>query len=198
MFILSELSDLVRIPPHTFNLPIQHSITDELNQKYSNKIISNLGLVVTIWDLLDIKDGLLKPGDGGAYVEVRFRCVVWKPFVGEVLSGWVSECTHQGIKVKLEFFDDIFIPKSYLFENTEFKPVEKAWVWKPEPEGDTELYIDINEKIRFRIEEELFFNVKPQSSKEAVGVEEPAKKNAAYALTASMQTEGMGCISWWD
>ncbi|KAK6454055.1 subunit of RNA polymerase III [Scheffersomyces xylosifermentans] len=196
MFILSELSDLVRIPPHTFNIPIQHSLTDELNKKFANKIIANLGFVVTIWDLLDIKDGLLKPGDGGSYVEVRFRCIVWKPFVGEVITGWVSDCSAEGIKVRLEFFDEIFIPKSYIFENCIFKPVEKAWVWKPDEE--TELYIDINEKIRFRVEEEIFVNVKPKSSEEAMGLEEPSNKAPPYALLASCQTDGMGCVSWWD
>lgn len=196
MFILTEISDLVRIPPHTFNIPIQHSLTDELNKKYSNKVISNLGLVVTVWDLLDIKDGLLKPGDGGAYVETKFRCVVWKPFVGEVLGGWVSDCTAEGIKVRLEFFDEIFIPKNYLFENCEFKPVEKAWVWKPDDE--TELFIDINEKIRFRVEEEIFVNIKPKSSHEAAGLEETTNKTPPYAILASCQTDGMGCLSWWE
>ncbi|EGW35092.1 subunit of RNA polymerase [Spathaspora passalidarum NRRL Y-27907] len=196
MFVLTEITDLVRIPPHTFNIPIQHSITDELNKKLANKVIANLGLVITIWDLLDIKDGLLKPGDGGSYVEVQFRCVVWKPFVGEVLTGWVSECTPQGIKIRLEFFDEIFIPRAYLFEGCEFKPVEKAWVWKPDEE--TELFIDINEKIRFRVEQEIFVNIKPKSSNEAVGLEEPTNKAPPYAIMASCQTEGMGCVSWWD
>jgi DNA-directed RNA polymerase III subunit RPC8 len=196
MFILSEISDLVRIPPHTFNIPIQHAITDELNKKFANKVISNLGLVVTIWDLFDIKDGLLKPGDGGSYVEVKFRCIVWKPFIGEILTGWVSECSIEGIKVKLDFFDEIFIPKSYIFENCFFKPVEKAWVWKPD--DTTELFIDINDKIRFRVEEEIFVNIKPKSSNEALGLEEVKNKAPPYALLASCQTDGMGCVSWWD
>lgn len=196
MFVLSELSDLVRIPPHTFNIPIQHSITDELHKKYSNKVISNLGLVISIWDILDIKDGMLKPGDGACFVETKFRCIVWKPFVGEILTGWVSDCSAEGIKVKLDFFDEIFIPKEFLFENCTFKPAEKAWVWQPDEE--TELFIDNNEKIRFRIEEEIFVNIKPKSSNEALGLEENVKKAPPYALMASCQTEGLGCVSWWD
>ncbi|CAK7903883.1 DNA-directed RNA polymerase III subunit RPC8 [[Candida] anglica] len=196
MFILSEVSDLVRIPPHTFNIPIPQSISNELSKKYANKVVSNLGLVVCVWDLLDIKDGLLKPGDGAAFVEVRFRCVVWKPFIGEILTGWVSECTAEGIKIKTEFFDEIVIPKNYLFENCSFRPADKAWVWQPDEE--TELFIDVNEKIRFRIEEEIFVNIKPKTSSEAQGLSEPENKVSPYALLASCQTDGMGCVSWWD
>lgn len=196
MFILSELSDLIRVPPQSFATPVHKVLKDELHQKFSNKVISNLGLAVSVWDLLDIKDGLLRPGDGGAYVEVKFRIIVWKPFIGEILSGWVTDCTTEGIKVRMEFFDDIFIPKDYLFESCVFKPVEKAWVWQPDLE--TELYIDLNEKIRFRVEEEVFVNIKPKSSSEALGLEERENKAPPYALIASCQTDGMGCVSWWD
>lgn len=196
MFILSELSDLVRVPPQSFNTPIHNVLKDELHKKYSNKVITNLGLAVEVWDILRIQDGLLKPGDGGAYVEVQFRMVVWKPFIGEILAGWVADCTAEGIKVRMEFFDDIFIPKDYLFEACEFRPVEKAWVWLPD--GESELFIDINEKIRFRVEEEVFTNIKPKSSTEALGLEETTNKVPPYALIASCQTDGMGCVSWWD
>ena len=195
MFILSEINDLIRIPPHTFNIPIQHAITDELNKKYANKVVPKLGVVITIWDLLDIKDGLLKAGDGGSYVEVRFRCIVFKPFVGEVLTGWVTECKATGIKVRLEFFDDIWIPADYLFEDCEFKESELAWVWNS---ADTELFIDVDEKIRFKVEKEVFYNVKPKSSNEAIGIEEPANKVPPYSIIASCQLSGLGCVSWWD
>lgn len=202
MFILLELSDLIRISPQNFNLATPTALKDEIHIKYSNKVISNLGLGISVWDILEIKDGMLKPGDGGSYVDVRFRLIVWKPFIGEVLCGWVAECTAEGIKVRMEFFDDIFIPKNYLFENSTFKPAEKAWVWQPDEE--TELYIDVNEMIRFRVEEEVFVNIKPKLSVEALsqadGTDDDGntQRPPPYALIASCQTDGMGCVSWWD
>ena len=196
MFILSEVSDLVPIPPHAFGIPIEEALTNELSKKYANKVIKNLGLIVAIWDLLEIKEGKLKPGEGSAFVETRFRCVVWKPFVGEVLTGWVSDCTSEGIRVRMNFFDDIFIPKNYLYENCDFRETEKAWVWVPE-EG-TELFIDINEKIRFRIEEEFFTDIKPKEELSVSDDYDNQPPVAPYALIASCQTDGMGCIDWWE
>ena len=195
MFILSEISDLIRIPPSAFNVPIQHSISDELNKKYANKITANLGLVITIWDILDIKDGLLKPGDGGSYVEVRFRSIVWKPFRGEILTGWVTECTAKGIKVRMEFFDEIWIPKDFLFENCKYSELEQAWIYLLD---ENELFIDVNEKIRFRVEEENFYNVKPKLEDEQTEEEKKATTLPPYTITASCQDYGMGCVSWWD
>lgn len=196
MFILSEVSDLVPIPPHAFGIPIEEALTNELSKKYANKVIKNLGLIVAVWDLLEIKEGKLKPGEGSAFVETRFRCVVWKPFVGEVLTGWVSDCTSEGIRVRMNFFDDIFIPKNYLYENCDFRETEKAWVWVPE-EG-TELFIDINEKIRFRIEEEFFTDIKPKEELSVSDDYDNQPQVTPYALIASCQTDGMGCIDWWE
>ena len=40
---------------------------------------------------------------------------VFRPFVGEVLSGRIMAATHRGIRISLEFFDDVFIPEHLLF-----------------------------------------------------------------------------------
>ncbi|ODQ44874.1 hypothetical protein PICMEDRAFT_73684 [Pichia membranifaciens NRRL Y-2026] len=198
MFQLSVVSDLIRIPPHLFNLPRDISIKQELNVKHANKIIPKLGLVISVYDLIEYDTGLFRPGDGAMYVNVKCRLLIFKPFIGEVISGWIEKCTADGIKVNIGFFNDIFIPKALLFESSYFSIDENAWIWKMDE--DTTLYLDINEKINFRIEEEVFTNVKPKgpvSSTESTN--QPEKEQTPpYALIASCQTDGMGCCSWWE
>jgi DNA-directed RNA polymerase III subunit RPC8 len=71
---------------------------------------------------------------------VEFRLVVFRPFRGEIITGRISSCTEQGIRgmswlttnserrcvaneyilaVSVNFFSDIHIPASMLFEGTE-------------------------------------------------------------------------------
>lgn len=205
MFILSRLSDLIRIPPDQFNKEARKAILYELNKKYANKIIQNLGLVISVWDLIKIDDGLLKPGDGASFIKCEVRVVVFRPFVGEILTGWIEKCTPDGIKVKMEFFNEIFIPKNLLFEGCEFSINDNAWIWNAD---GTKLYLDINEKIRFRVEEEIFVNVKPKGPLSIDGTtiinndendeDEEVNKKPSYALLGSCQTDGMGVVSWWD
>lgn len=38
MFVLSELKDVVRIPPWKFKRKLNDAITDELNRKLANKV----------------------------------------------------------------------------------------------------------------------------------------------------------------
>ena len=87
----------------------------------------------------------------------------------EILTGWVTECTAKGIKVRMEFFDEIWIPKDFLFENCKYSELEQAWIYLLD---ENELFIDVNEKIRFRVEEENFYNVKPKLEDEQTEEEE--------------------------
>ena len=41
--------------------------------------------------------------------------IVFRPFVGEVLTGRIMAATHAGLRISLEFFDDISIPAHLLF-----------------------------------------------------------------------------------
>lgn len=204
MFILSKIEDLVQIKPESFGNDLKKSLVRELNIKYSNKIIPNLGLAISVWDLLSVDDGLLRPSDGCIYYKVVLRLIVFKPFIGELVIGWIEECTSDGIKIKLDFFNEIFIPKDLLFEGCYFNPTENLWVWRTDAEDpESDVYFDINEKVQFRIEEEIFTNIKPtgptlDDEDEEENEEEKKKVPPAYALIGSCQNEGTGVVSWWN
>jgi DNA-directed RNA polymerase III subunit RPC8 len=86
-------------------------------------------------------------------VRVTFRLIVFRPFKGEVLTGRISSSSHHGINVRTDFFDEIFIPDTYLFEGSTYDVAENVWVWNND---GNQFYMDKNEVIRFRVEEEAF------------------------------------------
>lgn len=49
---------------------------------------------------------------------VFFRMVVFRPFIGEVLVGKIASSSPNGIRVTLQFFDDIVIPAEWMKENS--------------------------------------------------------------------------------
>ena len=72
MFILTTISDLVQIPPHEFYRPDMEEISDKINEKYSNKVIQNIGLCVAMYDLLTASDGLIGHETGNVNVKGMF------------------------------------------------------------------------------------------------------------------------------
>lgn len=67
MFILVSLKDRIRILPNKFNRSIEDAIAQELNDRFANKVIINVGLCITLFDILETKDSFIYQGDGSAH-----------------------------------------------------------------------------------------------------------------------------------
>lgn len=119
MFILTKFQDLVQIPPHEFYKKSRDEIEDKINEKYANKVVQKIGLCMCMWDVLKASDGLIGHGTGNVNVNVEFRMVVFRPHKGEIITAKVKKSTPNGIQVTTEFFEDIFVPKTMLFEGCE-------------------------------------------------------------------------------
>ena len=55
------------------------------------QVLHDLGLVVTIYDILSITGGFIYPSDGAAHYIVAFRLVLFRPFVGQILTGRLAK-----------------------------------------------------------------------------------------------------------
>ncbi|EEB07513.1 DNA-directed RNA polymerase III complex subunit Rpc25 [Schizosaccharomyces japonicus yFS275] len=205
MFVLSVISDVVKIHPSDFWKPTKEALSDEINKKYANKVIQQVGLAIAIFDFLTIGEGIIKFGDGCSYMNVKFRLLVFRPFRGEVMLGRIKSCTELGIRVTLGFFDDIFVPKEMLPDPSVYNAQERAWVWRvPSEETDgepSELFMDVGEEIRFQIESEHFIDIspsRPSANSAAATTDVRTEAEAPYSLVASCSKDGLGIPAWWN
>jgi DNA-directed RNA polymerase III subunit RPC8 len=115
MFILSRLKSLVRLPPAEWVKPLPDALADAINSKLANTVLHEVGLVVAVFDLVEIGESYVFPGDGASHTNVTFRVVVFRPALDEILVGRIKSCTAgEGVAVTLGFFDDIIIPPEAL------------------------------------------------------------------------------------
>jgi len=138
MFVLTLLADTIRIPPHLLAQPTLTSVQAEIEKRYPNKIIVDVGLVLCPYGPpLEVGDGILAPGDGGAHHQVVFQCVVFRPFVDEVLIGTVTESREGGVMVRVGgFFDHVFIPAYWMLNPSVYDESTGLWVWTPTYDDD--------------------------------------------------------------
>ncbi|GAB6030934.1 hypothetical protein CHUAL_007760 [Chamberlinius hualienensis] len=194
MFVLSEFKSDIRILPSKFRMPIHLAIKEDVNEKFSNKVVINVGLVIAVFDIVKIGFLTVPPGDGSAYPNVQFRCIVFRPQIGEVIIGTIKSSSLQGIKVTLGFFDDVLIPPEEMMQPSTFDDVGRIWNWDYE-EGN-HFAMHIGYKIRFRVIKELFTETSPSNAVEA-------EKNfinlkVAYSIQGSINESGLGLPEWWQ
>ncbi|CAM1503033.1 Fc.00g078090.m01.CDS01 [Cosmosporella sp. VM-42] len=181
MFILSKLSDLVQIAPEDFSKRSIDAIEDNINAKYSNKVIQKIGLCICLYDVLWASEGLIGHGTGLVNVNVEFRMVVFRPFKGEVMLGRIRSSTPAGINLRTDFFDDIFVPNHS----------EQLWIWNFDEER---LFYDNHEMVRFQIIDEEWHDQAPAGPSQV----DDAPPKTPYRIKASMGAEGLGVCLWWD
>jgi len=68
MFQLARLADIVQLAPTTFTKPTARAIADEINARYANKVVWQVGLCVGVYDLAQVGDSMIGHGNGAAHV----------------------------------------------------------------------------------------------------------------------------------
>ncbi|KAK1352726.1 DNA-directed RNA polymerase III subunit RPC8 [Heracleum sosnowskyi] len=192
MFYLSEIEHTMRVPPHLLNLPLNDAIKGELERLFLDKVVANLGLVISVYDIKSIDGGFVFPSDGASTYTVKFRLVIFRPFVGEVVTAKLLESTANGLRLSLGFFDDIYVPV-HLMPNpshSEADPVNKnqvAWIWEYQDENYA---IDGVDEIRFRVNNIRYPPIPIEADKES-------NRFAPMVITGSLDADGLGPVSWW-
>lgn len=101
MFYLTEIEDHVRVEPKLFGLPTIDAVKKQLEETYENYYDKELGKVIRIIDILNVKEGIIIPGDGAAYYKSTFKLLVWKPELQELVYGIVSEIANFGAFINM-------------------------------------------------------------------------------------------------
>jgi DNA-directed RNA polymerase subunit E' len=96
MFYLIEVEDYIRVEPKLFGLPTMESVEQQLKESYTDFYDREIGKVIAIIDVLEVGEGVIIPGDGATYYRSRFKLLVWKPELQELVYGNVAEITNFG------------------------------------------------------------------------------------------------------
>ncbi|KAJ4878923.1 RNA polymerase Rpb7 N-terminal domain-containing protein [Raphanus sativus] len=192
MFCLSELEDTVRVHPSNLGSPLEDAIKTELKELFLDKVLS-IGLCVSIYDIKSVQGGFVLPGDGAPTYKVRFRIVVFRPFVGEVIAAKFKESDSNGLRLTLGFFEDVYVPAPLIptpnrCEPDPYNRNQMRWVWKY---GDDEFIIDDSCQIKFRVENISYPPVPIERA-------EDAKPFASMVVTGTIDDDGLGPVSWWE
>ena len=151
MFLLAVIEDKLRTLPDQFARDSEAVLLDQIDIKFANKVLVDVGLCITLFDFLEVGDPYIYPAEGSAHQRVKFRMVVFRPFVGEVragccfcccvavcvahrllstqiLVGRISSSSKSGLWVSLEFFDEVFIPAHLLQSPSVWREDKALWV----------------------------------------------------------------------
>ncbi len=101
MFYRTLLKDHIRVPPKLFGLKVEESVIKQVKEKFSGYIDKDLGIIIDVSKVNDIKEGTIIAGDGASYYETEFELLTFKPEMQEVLMGRVKDVADFGAFISI-------------------------------------------------------------------------------------------------
>jgi DNA-directed RNA polymerase III subunit RPC8 len=72
MFILVRLKDAVPIPASELDKPRPLAVANQVEAKYSNRVLLDVGLCISLFEVCELGDGLMYQSDSSVHVRTRF------------------------------------------------------------------------------------------------------------------------------
>lgn len=60
----------------------------------------NVGLCIALKDIVKVGDSIILPGDGASHTEISFRYIVFRPRIGDIITGRIRSCSREGVHGK--------------------------------------------------------------------------------------------------
>lgn len=101
MFQISELDDVIRVPPAKFGSKLDEVAREILKSKYESTINPDLGYIILITNIAVDPTGKIIPGDGATFHKVNFDVMTFFPRIQEIVEGEIVEITDFGAFVRI-------------------------------------------------------------------------------------------------
>ena len=173
MFKKIEFSDKVRVNPEYISGNPKESIQKSLAKKYENKIMKNVGVILSILDTSNIGKSEIKVSDPGVYYSAEFKAMVYTPSLHEIVEGEVVDITNFGVFVRFGPIDGLCHISQVLNDYITFDEKSKILTAK-----DSTKRLKVGDTVRARII--------------AISLD----KKEVNKINLTMRQPGLGSIQW--
>jgi DNA-directed RNA polymerase subunit E' len=155
-----------------FNLSKKDAVLQNIRTNYENYISKELGFVINVISVGDVKEGVIIPGDGAGYYDTEFELLAFKPEMNELLYGKLRDITDFGAFMDIGGVEGmVHISQSM----DDFVSFSKEKVLQGKKSGRS---LKVGDKCRTRI----------------IAVSYKDQNNPKIGLT--MRQEGLGKLEW--
>jgi DNA-directed RNA polymerase subunit E' len=107
MYNVYTIKDNFALPPENFDKDIEEVAETVLQTKYEGKVDKEIGIIVAVFDVKNISDGIIYPGDPTTHHDAEFDVLAFLPHVDEVVCGEVTELVDFGAFVRIGPMDGL-------------------------------------------------------------------------------------------
>ncbi len=145
MFYRTQIKDHIRVPPKNFGEDMKDAVTKRIKKKYDGFISKEMGIVIDVAKVAEIREGTIIPGDGAAYFDSTFELICFKPELQEVILGKIRDIADFGAFIQLGPIEGMIHVSQTMDDFVSFSK-EKVLTGK-----DSKKVLKVGDKCRARI-----------------------------------------------
>ncbi len=107
MYEIVTLEDSIAVPPTKFNLDVDESVKESLEEKFEGKIDIDAGVILAVINVEEVGEGRIFPGDPAVYYPTKFNVLSWMPKEHEIVEGEVVDITEFGAFIRAGALDGL-------------------------------------------------------------------------------------------
>lgn len=174
MYTLYTVKDTFSLPPEDFGKDVESIAESVLQRKYEGKVDKEMGVIVAVFNVSNVSDGIIYPGDPATKHDAEFEVLTFMPKVDEVVGGEVSELTDFGAFVRIGPMDGLVHVSQIANEFLSF-------------DRKTQTFVTRQKKLMLKKGDIVYAKISTVSMKNSV-------KDSKIALT--MKQDGFGKGEW--
>ena len=173
MFQIQKFEESIRVPPKYIGLDVNDSVTKSLAERFENRVIKDIGVILTINEVSDIEDGKILVEDAGVYYKVTFEALVYVPKLYEIVEGDVVDITNFGVFVRFGPIDGLCHVSQVINDYVSFEEHSRTLAAR-----DTNRILKVGDDIRARI------------------IAVSLNKGDVNKINITMRQPGLGSMTW--
>jgi DNA-directed RNA polymerase subunit E' len=96
IFKILTIKDEVRVPPVKFDLELEQSVKESIQESMEGKLNPDIGVFLAVTDIVSVGEGKIVPEDGAIHYPTEFRMIAYRPELNEIVTGEVVDITEFG------------------------------------------------------------------------------------------------------
>lgn len=96
MYKILTIEDDIRVPPTKFSMDVKDAVKESVQEQIEGKTNPDIGVFLAVTDVLEVGEGSIVPEDGAVHYPAKFKVLVFKPELNEIVTGEVVDITEFG------------------------------------------------------------------------------------------------------
>ncbi len=107
MYQIVTIQDEITVPPTKFGLDVEDAVKESIADKFEGKIDPDSGVALAVFDVKEVGEGKVLPGDPSVHYNVKFSILTWYPYEQEIIEGEIVDITEWGAFVRCGAIDGL-------------------------------------------------------------------------------------------